>query len=138
MKFFQARMISRSGIIEVLLLGSILFPTESFVIWTFHHYLEIKSHCKLSHSFPKKIPEIIYHCNKTKYGVDIVDQMIQEYTCSTITRQWPLWLFINILDTAAFNVHVIRTYMHSNWMKIRKNTSRMFQQLMSALVRPHV
>ncbi|XP_003373918.1 chloride channel protein 2 [Trichinella spiralis] len=42
-----------------------------------------------------------------QYGVDIDDQIIQEYTGSKITRRWSLRLFMNILNTAALNAYVI-------------------------------
>ena len=42
----------------------------------------------------QKRPEIILFCNKTKIGVDLVDQMVQTYTCSRATRRWPFALFM--------------------------------------------
>ena len=35
---------------------------------------------------PKKRPEIIKFYNETKIGVDLVDQMVQTYTCQRQTR----------------------------------------------------
>ncbi|KRX17769.1 hypothetical protein T07_8210 [Trichinella nelsoni] len=60
------------------------------------------------------MPEIIDHYNKSKYGVSIAEQMIRVYTCSRITRRWPLWLFMNILDTVVLNAYIIWTFTYPN------------------------
>jgi hypothetical protein len=52
-------------------------------------------------------PEIILEYNRTKAGVDRVDQMIRTYSCQRKTRRWPMKLFHNLLDIAAFNAAVI-------------------------------
>ena len=51
----------------------------------------------------KKTPEIIKFHNKTQIGVDLVDQIVQTYTCKRQTRRWPFILFYNLLDIAALN-----------------------------------
>ena len=59
----------------------------------------------------KKKPETVTFYNKTKCGVDIADQMAQQYTVKTGTQQWPVgWslaVFYNILDLAYINVYVL-------------------------------
>jgi len=32
-----------------------------------------------------------------KIGVDVLDKLVREYTCTRSTRQWPLTLFINLI-----------------------------------------
>ena len=45
--------------------------------------------------------------NRTKAGVDRVDQMIRTYSCQRKTRRWPMKFCHNMLDIAAFNAAVI-------------------------------
>ena len=45
--------------------------------------------------------------NSTKGGVDTFDENIEEYNCRRKTNRWPLLLYSNILDTAAFNGYLL-------------------------------
>ncbi|XP_003372687.1 conserved hypothetical protein [Trichinella spiralis] len=49
--------------------------------------------------------------------------MIREYTCSKITRRWPLRLFINILDTAALNAYQLASALVRQHVQHRINTN---------------
>ena len=60
----------------------------------------------------QKRPEIIHFYNKTKIGVDLIDQMVQTYTCRRATRRWPFALFCNLLDIAALNAYTIFRNLH--------------------------
>ncbi|KAJ8363286.1 hypothetical protein SKAU_G00121170 [Synaphobranchus kaupii] len=40
----------------------------------------------------KKKPEMIQYYNKTKGGVDTMDQMVRTYSCKWRTRRWPMVL----------------------------------------------
>lgn len=44
----------------------------------------------------KKKPTTIIDYNKTKFGVDVVDQMTRLYTCKLASRRWPLQVKISI------------------------------------------
>lgn len=55
----------------------------------------------------KKLPESVMYYNKTKAGVDAVDQMARMYSVRAGTRRWPVHVFYNILDLAAINAWVI-------------------------------
>lgn len=55
----------------------------------------------------KKLPETILFYNKTKFGVDITDQMARKYSVKSGSRRWPLQVFFNILDLAAINAWVL-------------------------------
>ena len=68
---------------------------------TMHHGISIVE------EDPKKRPEIIKFYNETKIGVDLVDQMVQTYTCKRQTRRWPFILFYNVLDIAALNAYTV-------------------------------
>ena len=48
-------------------------------------------------------PDIIQFYNKTKGGVDCLDQMIAEYSCKRPHLRWTMSLFMFILDVAAYN-----------------------------------
>lgn len=66
-------------------------------------------------SFQKdsKLPEIIHFYNSTKGGVDLLDQMSAQYSCSRKTRRWPLCIFYGILNSANLNSYIIyRDNMH--------------------------
>lgn len=52
-------------------------------------------------------PEIIHDYNKTKSGVDTVDQKCSVASTSRNTRRWPLALFFRFLDMAGVNSHIL-------------------------------
>ncbi|XP_039280831.1 piggyBac transposable element-derived protein 4-like [Nilaparvata lugens] len=54
-----------------------------------------------------KLPEIIHFYNNTKGGVDLLDQMSAQYSCSRKTRRWPVCLFYGILNSACVNSYII-------------------------------
>ena len=39
--------------------------------------------------------------------MDVMDQMVQEYTVRTGARPWPVAVFYNMNDMAALNAHVL-------------------------------
>ncbi len=45
--------------------------------------------------------------NKTKIGVDMMDQMVDDYISRRQTRRWPMRIFYNIIDIAALNAYII-------------------------------
>ncbi|XP_022910889.2 piggyBac transposable element-derived protein 4-like [Onthophagus taurus] len=63
---------------------------------TMHHDASINDDAK-------RKPEIISHYNKTKGGVDIMDQMVSTYTCKRQSKGWPMTFFFNIIDVATLN-----------------------------------
>ena len=52
-------------------------------------------------------PEIVEFYNKTKGGVDALDQKVRHYTTYRKTHRWPLAVFYNILDISAYNAYVV-------------------------------
>ena len=52
-------------------------------------------------------PEIFKFCNKTKAGVDVLDQKVRHYSICCNTYCWPLVVFYNILDISAYNAYVL-------------------------------
>ena len=55
----------------------------------------------------KKKPCIIHFYNKNKVGVDVVDQMLRQYSTHTASRRRPFAVWTNILDIAALNLWVV-------------------------------
>ena len=54
-----------------------------------------------------KLPKTVQFYNKTKCGVDILDQMAHRYSTRAAARRWPVHVFYNILDRAAINAWII-------------------------------
>lgn len=59
--------------------------------------------------------------NKTKIGVDTMDQMLTRYTTHRRTNRWPLAFFYNILDVASLASYII--YYENNKMLKKRQTS---------------
>lgn len=57
-----------------------------------------------------KKPEIILFYNKTKSGVDVIDEKCGTYSTSRRCRRWPLVLFFRCLDIGGINAQVIHVY----------------------------
>ncbi|XP_076179606.1 uncharacterized protein LOC143152895 [Ptiloglossa arizonensis] len=55
----------------------------------------------------KKTRETISYCDKTKFGVDIVDQMARKYSVKSKCNRWPVQVFFNILDLAGINSWIL-------------------------------
>ncbi|XP_024942128.1 uncharacterized protein LOC112494548 [Cephus cinctus] len=67
----------------------------------------------------KRLPETISYYNKTKFGVNFVDQMARKYSVKAGNFRWPLHIFFNILDLAAINAWIL--YKQCNGAKISRN-----------------
>ncbi|CAM4728931.1 unnamed protein product [Leuciscus chuanchicus] len=84
-----------------------------------------------------KKPEIILDYNKTKGGVDTLDQLVGTYTCQRKTMRWPMVIFFNMLDVSAYNSLVLWTEMDPMWNKQKCFKRRLFlEELGEALVTP--
>jgi len=55
----------------------------------------------------KLLPETVEFYNKTKFGVDIADQMAKKYSVKSGSRRWPLQVFFNILDLGGINAWIL-------------------------------
>ncbi|XP_069823913.1 piggyBac transposable element-derived protein 4-like [Dendropsophus ebraccatus] len=100
---------------------------------TMHH------NCSIDSNDRKLKPEIILYYNKTKGGVDKMDEMVGEYSCKRQTKRWPVVLFSNMLDVAALNSFIIYTENHPEFHARRKDRRRLFlKDLCHELVMPHM
>jgi hypothetical protein len=52
-------------------------------------------------------PLIIHDYNKTKGGVDQMDQNVEEFSVRRKTNRWPVLVFFNIVDVACYNAYII-------------------------------
>ena len=73
---------------------------------------------KIASNSDEKKSEVILYYNSTKSGVDILDKMVQTYTCKRMTRRWPVALFYNIIDVSAINAYVVRQQLHGENKRI--------------------
>lgn len=89
-----------------------------YLLSTLHNNVEINPNTEK--------PEIIDFYNKTKSGVDILDQVIRTYTCKRRTNRWPQSLFYNMLDISAYNAFVIFREINTEWNKNKKIKRRLF------------
>ena len=55
----------------------------------------------------RKKPCVIHFYNKNKVGIDVVDQMLRQYSTHTASQRWSFAVWTNILDIAALNSWVI-------------------------------
>ena len=85
-----------------------------------------------------KKPEIILHYNETKVGVDIMDQMVKNFTTRRATKRWTLALFENFLDISALNSFVIWMQLNPNFAEKRDKRVAFLRELISELIIPHV
>lgn len=84
----------------------------------------------------KKKPEIIQYYNKTKIGVDTMDQMLGRYTTKRQTNRWPLAFFYNIVDVASLAAYILY-YENNKMIKKKANERRCFlRQLSEELCMP--
>lgn len=59
-----------------------------------------------------KKPQIILDCNRTKGAVDNIDKLVRTYSSIRKCRRWPMVVFGNLLDLAAYNAFVIFSLVH--------------------------
>ncbi|XP_027880247.1 piggyBac transposable element-derived protein 4-like [Xiphophorus couchianus] len=93
----------------------------------------------VDNSSQKKKPEVIQYYNKTKGGVDTMDQVVSNYTGLRRTRRWPMVLWYNMLDVATLNAYTNLGAQHPDHMGGASNARRLFiKELGKELVMPHM
>ncbi|XP_022185320.1 uncharacterized protein LOC111044468 [Nilaparvata lugens] len=79
-------------------------------------------------------PEIVSFYNKTKVGVDSVDQMCAKYDCSRNTKRWPMVIFFDLINIAGINAS--RVFSFNNNQIVRR---RIFiEKLAWDLIEPQI
>ncbi|XP_042368087.1 piggyBac transposable element-derived protein 3-like [Plectropomus leopardus] len=79
----------------------------------------------------KAKPETVTYYNRTKVGVDVLDQMARKYSVKAPTRRWPLAVFYNILDLAAINASILFKKCTDEMMSRRNFILRLANELRS-------
>ena len=80
----------------------------------------------------KKKPNTVRDYNKTKYGVDVIDQMARMYSCKISGRRWPMQVFCNLLDLAVINAHVLYKEVLNVKLSRRKFILQLVEELISS------
>lgn len=84
----------------------------------------------------QKKPEIVTFYNKSKIGVDVVDQMCAKYNTARNTKIWPMVLFFDLLNIAGINAFIIYKF---NRVLQNPPPRRVFlQNLAFELIRPQI
>ena len=68
--------------------------------------------------------ETVNAYNQTKAGVDTLDQLYKFYTTKRRSKNWPVVLFYNMLDTAAYNAFVMFTSKYIGYLTKYKTKAR--------------
>ncbi|XP_026475643.1 uncharacterized protein LOC113389687 [Ctenocephalides felis] len=55
----------------------------------------------------KRLPETVSYYNKTKFGVDMTDQMASKFSTKSKSCRWPLQVFFIIFDLAGINAWIL-------------------------------
>ncbi|XP_054631006.1 uncharacterized protein LOC129180496 isoform X2 [Dunckerocampus dactyliophorus] len=82
----------------------------------------------------KKKPNTVTDYNSKKCGVDVMDQMVGEFSVRSGTRRWPVAVFYNMIDIAALNAHAL--YQACTGVKERRVD--FLVELASELAQPHL
>ncbi len=89
---------------------------------------------------PDKKPSIILDYNNTKGAVDTLDMCVHTYTCARQTRMWPMIVFFNVIDIAAWNSCACWISCNPNWNIVKRNSRRrqFLIELATALIKSHM
>lgn len=87
----------------------------------------------------KPISEINKYYNKTKSGVDTMDQMVHEYMTKRKTNRWPFSLFMNLLDVTNIAAYVLWSKKFPLWNAKKSNKRHLFLRALGEdLVSSHI
>jgi hypothetical protein len=79
-------------------------------------------------------PEVTKFYNKTKIGVDLMDQKTKDYTTAATTRRWPMAAWRNIVDISGANAEIIYQTLYPN--NVSDHRRRFLKQLALELTLP--
>lgn len=89
-------------------------------------------------SRPKNKPEMILDYNKTKWGVDVFDQIVSTYSCSRQTHRWPMVVFYNFLDVSGLDAYLIHCNNQPPTINIKRYRLKMINELARDLMEPMI
>ena len=87
---------------------------------TFHHDTEIRE------ERDDKKPQVVIDYNRTKGAVDNVDKLVRTYSTIRKSRRWPMVVFGNLLDLAAYNAYVLFSHVHPEYEAGKSHRRRLF------------
>ena len=58
-------------------------------------------------NYPKKKPESVLFYKKTKFELDVLDQMTRIYLVKAASKRWPIHVFYNIIGLALINSWIV-------------------------------
>lgn len=76
-------------------------------------------------------PTVIHDYNKYKGGVDTLDKMLRGYTCKRRNSRWPMMLFYNMIDVAAFAAYRSFELCRPAWKPNRREKRKVFLEEMA-------
>ena len=79
-------------------------------------------------------PETVKFYNSTKFGVDVIDQMVRKCIVNEASRRWPVQFFYNILNLAAINAHILYKLVTGSKISRRRYLLRLSEELCSRFV----
>ena len=79
-------------------------------------------------------PETVKFHNPTKFGFDVLDQMVRKYTVNAASRRWPVQFFYSILDFAAINAHILSMLVTGSKISRERYFLRLSEELRSRFV----
>ena len=91
-------------------------------------------HTNIEFYGPKNKPSTVIDYNKTKYGVDVIDQMARNYSCKISGRRWPLQVFCNVLDLAAINAFTLFTSVTGATISRRRSLLQLVSEIVDLQV----
>ena len=77
----------------------------------------------------KKKPETVLFYNKTKAGLDVIDQMTRKYFVKAASRRWPIHVFYNVIDLALINSWILFRDICKSSVSRRKFAQRVVDEL---------
>lgn len=83
-------------------------------------------------------PVVIHDYNSYKGGVDTLDKMLRAYTCKRRNSRWPMMLFYNMIDVAAFAAYRSFELCHPAWNPRREKRKIFLKELALELAENHV
>ena len=95
-----------SGDARVMLCSYVPKKNKSVIMISTSNYEK-----RVEEALPNK-PNVITEYNKSKSGVDTLDQLVKTYSCKRVSNRWPLVIFYYIIDVSAYNASVC--FMHEN------------------------
>ena len=77
----------------------------------------------------KKKPKSVLFYSKTKFGVDVLDQMTRIYSLKAASRRWSIHVFYNIIDLALINCCIVYKNVCKSSIPCRKYIKKISEEL---------